>query len=488
MPSVYAYPLAAPADRLRIWVGVLGAIGPTALAFKLDGNPSTPTPLRGLASARSGALLDAADRTTSRAYTGVFEFGGLAPGTFHTVTVSAGAAEVPVRTWTLPAALPRVPDQPFNVLLCSCYDQDEDRSGLVNDVVSQIKLQPALTLFLGDQVYLDLPTLTDYPSEPIALARIFEGKYVANWAAAKLGSPGLTGVLSRAPAAFIPDDHEYWNNFPHPSAGVQNSWTQSGREAWTPAARALYQAFQLTPDTTLEGTQIIEVPPLSIFLADARSERDPERAFCLTEATRERFKQWVSSLIARKRRGQPWFGMLVSGQPLLEEPAGAVRGRVFDFHLPDYGDYGEIVGEVERLAAAGLPLVYVTGDVHYGRVCDSLDPASGRTVVYELISSPAALVTTIGVDQLKRVGGALAGIFGPKDPWPRHTDPEPPPARFGTRLRPRLIRGQKGDHVAMLSLWSAGGGLDMALTYYPIHPDRALQKSIRLNGFKLRAL
>ena len=70
-----------------------------------------------------------------------------------------------LETRTLPAAVPTALDSWFNVLLVSCFHQAEDRKGLAGIIASQLKAvtRPHLTLLMGDQVYLDLPTLQDFP-------------------------------------------------------------------------------------------------------------------------------------------------------------------------------------------------------------------------------------------------------------------------------------------------------------------------------------
>lgn len=487
MSNVVAYPLAAPAGRVRVWVGVCGVQRAPRVAVKLSGSRTRAKALRPLASVRTSDLLQGVDAGAGRAFTGVYEFKAPVGSASVTVTAAGQTVEVPVAS--LPAELPDRADQPFNVLLCSCYDQDEDRSGLLSTLVSQLPVQPSLALFLGDQVYLDLPTLEDFPPEAAKLAQKFEDKYVSNWMFDHTGLPGLSGVLARAGSAFVPDDHEYWNNFPHAAVVVQNSWTQAGRDSWKAAARAVYQGFQLAPDATFGGASVLDVPPLSFFLLDARSERQEDRAYAIPPQTQTQFNAWIDALVASKSTGTPRFGVLVSGQPLLDPAAGKLRGSIADYHWADYGDFGVVTSAIERLAAAGQSLLYVTGDVHYGRVCAATDLASGRDALYEVICSPSSLVTMPGVDPLKQLGGALGGLFGRKDPWPRHAKPEPPPARFGTArpLQPRMLHGQKGDHVAVLSFWRAGGGVDFAVTYYPIHPDKAQQQPVRLDGFKLRA-
>ena len=191
--------------------------------------------LRPLASAIPGELLD--ERATEN-FTGVFEIIGLQPGRAYKITVTASAngtvTSAELRTKTLPTVVPGLLDGTFNILLVSCFHNAEDRGGQAGLFARQLNsaARPDLTLLLGDQVYLDLPTLANFPPDAARLARKFEADYRANWQ----GEAGYSQFLRLAPTMSVPDDHEYWNNFPHPSPFIQNSWTESGRENWTVAA------------------------------------------------------------------------------------------------------------------------------------------------------------------------------------------------------------------------------------------------------------
>lgn len=122
----------------------------------------------------------------------------------------------------LPAAVPAGLGASFNVLLVSCFHQQEDRGGLAGNLVAQlpVNFRPHLLLLLGDQVYLDLPTLTNFRDRVDWLAQKFEEDYTANWR----GLAGYAQILEAAPSAAIPDDHEYWNNAPHTSPIIQNTY------------------------------------------------------------------------------------------------------------------------------------------------------------------------------------------------------------------------------------------------------------------------
>jgi hypothetical protein len=111
----------------------------------------------------AGGLAAAAD---TPAFAGFFELCNLPPGTPLTLEVTAGTERVERRVETLPAQVPDGPPARFNVLLVSCFHQLEDRAGTAGAVLSRLKVRPHLTLFGGDQVYLDLPTLADFKDDP----------------------------------------------------------------------------------------------------------------------------------------------------------------------------------------------------------------------------------------------------------------------------------------------------------------------------------
>src|SRR6266496_1290823 len=269
--SLVLYPRAAPSDCLRVWVGVFQATQTPALNWSLDDSPITPVALREISSVRPDDLLpaDIPPAQVPRAFTGVYEFNNLQADTSYAITASAGGESVKLETFTLPASVPTQLDRSFNVLLISCFHQAEDRGGLAGKIVSQFRgpAQPHLTVLAGDQVYLDLPTLKDFPDDPAWLADMSEKDYTVNWR----GPLAYTQVLAAAPSISIPDDHENWNNYPHPSPFIANSRTATSRENWRRAAQAVYEGFQLPYPIKLGDSTTIEVEPLSFFFADTRT-------------------------------------------------------------------------------------------------------------------------------------------------------------------------------------------------------------------------
>jgi hypothetical protein len=204
--------------------------------------------------------------------------------------------------------------------------------------------QPHLSVLMGDQVYLDLPTLQDFPDDLVWLAAKFEADYVRNWQ----GPPGYGQVLAAAPSVSIPDDHEYWNNFPHVSPTVGNSWSPDGRARWCQAAEAMYAGFQLPAPAALGDAVILDVPPLSFCLADSRSGQQPDLTSSVSGAVLQQVNEWAAHVIAQR-----YVGVFVTGQSLFAAPTTALGGAVVDHELPDYGDFGRIISPLVRLIDAG---------------------------------------------------------------------------------------------------------------------------------------
>lgn len=485
-------PRAAPNNCLRLWIGVLAAQVP-ALTWHLDNVPLSAArlqPLRSLASAIPDELLD--ERPAAN-FTGVFEISGLVPGRVYKVSVTASAngaiTSTELRTKTLPSAIPDLLDGTFNVLLVSCFHHAEDKGGQAGLIASHLNsaARPDLTILLGDQVYLDLPTLANFPPDALALARKFEADYRANWQ----GEAGYSQLLRLAPTISVPDDHEYWNNFPHPSPFIQNSWTQPGRDSWTIAATALYKAFQFTHerDAYLHGgsaalgdASVIDIGPLSFFFADGRSLRDPARATVLTKRARRQLENWAAEVI-RKRS----IALFITGQSLLDPASSEWEGKIVDYLMPNYGDFGHISGVLGKLAEAGLPVVLITGDVHWGRVAAIRDAHTGRESIFEIISSPTSLASSVGKDQLAVARNAVSGKA---NAWPRHSMPGPVPeflwfSGFGGRFSCSRTHEQVGNHVALLSFARTGSGVRLRITYYPLHEDPSLCKPQSLREMSL---
>ncbi len=461
--SLAVYPVAAPSGSIRFWVGAFGRRQAPLPRFTLDGQAVQPAALRPMASVRAAKLLSG---DPARVWSGLYELPVSGASQRHRLAVAEdGAAPCEREVRPLPAALPHGDSEGFNVLLCSCFCHDEALpafSRVVSDVVRSGPLD--LTLLMGDQVYLDLPTLENFPTSPADLAAKFEGKYVANWDAAS----SFAQILGAAPSVAIPDDHEYWNNAPNTSPFIQNSWTADGRQSWRLAADATFAGFQ--SPVAARGLPVeLDVPPLSFFVADTRTDRKPDLSALMSEAAHQRLAAWVDRLNARKL-----IGVFVTGQSMFSQPISRPKGAIADWELANYADYGRMV---RHLARTENELLCVTGDVHWGRVVcahDSQPPPGSHRRIWEVIASPSALVTTVGSDQARRLLSGVRSLFGRRDPWPRHDGaPHPPDFFAGGVMRGRFasqkIAEHRGDHVAVLSFRWLSQKLEAFVSYWPIH-------------------
>lgn len=473
MPDLVLHPRVAPAGTLRVWLGLFDAdAAPADIAWRLDGATVTADAVRPLSPAHDHG---------ARSFAGIFDPAfPAAPGVRHRIEARvAGSEPAELIVRPVPDSIPD--DDWLRILLTSCYHQAEDRSGLAGRTCRAIPPaeRPDLAVLMGDQVYLDLPTLKNFPDDEADLAEKFEDSYRTNW---RRGG-GLTDILDAAPSISCPDDHEYWNNFPHRSPFIQNSWKTESRTRWKNAADHVYDAFQLAVPAVRGGNIVIDVDPLSVIVLDQRSKRLDNRTASLAPGGLEQLNAWVDDVIEAKK-----FGAVVTGQSLLDKPMGSLKGRVADWMLANYDDYEGVVKALERLAEEGRPVLLLTGDVHWGRV--TTIKRGDRIMFHEIICSPTSLVSTVGSDQLKSLGAGFRRFFGgTPDPWPRHADPlDPEPffARevFGKRYVTKALHKQKGDQMAMLALRRASGALRARVTYYEISqtPKRPVEVNLPLLG------
>lgn len=485
MTNLTLHPKMAPSGRLRVWIGVCDVTSAPPLSWQLDGQPAEPKPLHPLQSARPEAMVDA---VAPRVFTGVYEFAdSVEPGRLHRIRAAAAGAEDSVDVRSLPDSLPDKFDRPFNVLLASCFYRGESRNVLGTYLAQLTDVRrPDLTILVGDQVYLDLPSLRTvrrglgWHLGLVDLAARFEKDYRANWVSAG----GYTDMLNCAPTVCLPDDHEYWNNYPHPAAQVPVSYSAAGRDTWSRAARALFEAFQAPYPEGLEAAPVLDVDPVSFFFLDTRTHRREDRSACVHPKVLKQFENWCDRV-----GNAGLFGILVTGQPLSDPPTSTLTGKLIDRTLADYADFGTIVSRLRDLAAAGRPVVLLTGDVHWGRVTAARDE-SGLGLV-EIISSPASLVTTFGRDTAREALASLRKRFlGRESFWPRHSDPLDPAAYFakealGGRFATQKLAGITGDQMALLSFRRSGFGVELEITYFTM-PDGEAAEPIRVGKIRLR--
>lgn len=485
-----AYVQAAPAESIRIWIGMFGAEHPQPPTLEVNGSPRPHQVVDALRPIRDSITGPGGQPVNHRA---IIQLSGLEPATPYRVTIVWGHQRYTLSTTTLPKALPHKLEGTFNVLLCSCYSQPEDAAGLLGDVVSQIMLRPHLTLMLGDQIYGDLPLSENFPDDDAGVARKIGMKYFRNWTSSQLATGGLEPVLTRAPVMCVADDHEYWNNYPFTQTQLPKTWTSAGRKQWRKVAEALYEDYELAGSAG--GAQRLDIDPLKILVVDMRSRRDDKFEQLVPPQTLTDMKTWAEDLIQAKRDGTPAFGLIASGQALFSTPADESRRTTMDAELGNYAQFeNDIMPVLESLSDEGIPVVYVTGDVHWGRVSQRRDRFTHRPMLYEVIASPSRMIRTPFVDAAKEARARVGGMFGKPDPWPRHSEAPPVPDPWGKRRNFRLEcdvksrRGhmQRGDHVAVMSFAKAAGGVDFTVSFYAITEDKTLAASESTHPFELR--
>ena len=481
-----AYVQAGPPDSITVWIGLFGLVDPTPPTLELDGAAVAHQVLDALRPIRDAVASDQGKPLDHRT---VLRVSGLEPGTPYALTVVHGDERYTLSTATLPDAIPQKLDGAFNVLLCSCYSQPEDASGLLGAIVSQIKVKPHLTLMLGDQIYGDLPVDEDLPADDAGVARKLGAKYFRNWASGQLQCGGLESVLTRAPALCVADDHEYWNNYPFKQAQLPKTWTSEGREQWARIARELYEDYELAGSAG--GTQRLDIHPLSLLVVDMRSLRDADFGMLVPPETLAEMRRWADDLIDSKKAGRPTFGVLASGQALFSAPASESDRVKIDAELGNYAQFGDHIMPIfESLAAEEIPVVYITGDVHWGRVARRVVQTTQRPLLYEVIASPSRMIRTPFVDAAREAKARIGGLFGRSGQWPRHSEPPAVPDPWGGNRNYRIEYdpqyGKRGDHIAIISFARAGGGVDFSVTYYGVSEDKALARSLTTPTYELR--
>lgn len=466
--AAVCYPLASPPGTIRLWIGVHPATAaPPVTDWRLDGAavaPANVTALRDMRAVRTGPL---AATTAARVWSGVYEIAGVAPGTVPRVAVTVGGEVLEQRVRALPDHL-ALGGEPLTVLLVSCFHYTTG-GGPYRRLLPEIARganPPDLTIFMGDQVYLDLPTVADFEDDAEWLAVKFERDYVRNWF-----SGAFSAGLGVAPMAMLPDDHEYWNNYPHPSPFIQNSWAQPGRDRWEAAARACYEGFQHGSGDLLGSPLELDIAPLSFLMLDSRTDRDRDMSRLLRPEVSTQVADWADR-VARDSRFVA--AVVVTGQSLLEDEVSAVTGSIADYALANYKKpYQALLRALGTIAGAGKQVLLLTGDVHWGRVTTVGDRqrVPEATVFHELISSPASLVETIGADQVKTALGVVKGWFGADDPWPRHGDAVAPPPHLphaDQRFRTGPWRAHRGNQCAVLRIARRGTGVSVEYTFHPL--------------------
>lgn len=467
-------------EKLIIWVGIRGQSNPLAskVLFTFNTQPLSP---------QSFIPFESLPHSNPLFYRAIFTFNWSSITIKNVrINVTYGEQTVSLASKKIPDALPELEAGSFNLLLASCYYQPNDKAGesSLSRQIKQIKPTPDLIYFAGDQVYLDLPSLESLPADMIGLTQILEEKYSRNWFTLPNQS-GLAEILSLAPVLCIPDDHEYWNNFPYFQAQLNNTWSADGRDNWKAVAQDLYRLYQMNKEQE-DGYFRMDIEPLRMLFLDGRSERDDNGNQMFTSKSQQAILKWTDDLLKAEK---PAVGLLSTGQVLLIEKQDQFNRNVFDAEMPNYKDYAILQQSLTKLIEAGIPVIYLTGDVHWGRIIEGTK--DNQILLYEIVSSPSRLQDFIVKDQKNAIMDRIKGLWGQSKPFPRHDDPpEKAPSIKLANLIFKVEWKQSGDHVAMLKFNRIPGGIALAVDYICTDEDAEKRNSFnRSNGWvKIRNL
>ena len=275
---------------------------------------------------------------------------------------------------TLPQRL-GLDKNPFVVAIGSCYYDEYDggnAGGAYAALQQQDKdpyIQPDIKFLMGDQVYLDVGLDSLSPIESEIRCQIADD-YANSW-------QSLRHMLRQGGTWFLPDDHEYWNNYPNTSGINPYLWmitlSKRVRKIWTSASQSGGDRVQrVKPVRTFSIGK-----DLSFCLIDTRTQRT--ETHLMSEDDFNKVIAWAEGL------KQP--GVLVVSQPLLMK-----KGSDEDKNVVNYTEqYG---GLLNALAGSGHDILCLAGDVHYGRVA-KVKLGDNGTVLHEVISSPMSGLTGI---------------------------------------------------------------------------------------------
>lgn len=272
---------------------------------------------------------------------------------------------------TLPSGLPAVGAPPFTVMVGSCFYSDKDQkqtSATYKRIYGDPALKPQLKFLVGDLIYADVG-IPLFPMEPARTRRRFLDAYKTSWTE-------LSGLLRRGVNVFLPDDHDFYNDYPFEPLASPNivALTHDGyRRTWVKCATACVNSVQhVSPVRSFSiGTD------LSFCAVDFRSLRSttsllPAAEFAKVEA-------WASRLTTP--------GVLVVSQLVMRG-----KGSQFDHGLADFTtQYQQLI---LALAQSQHDIVVLTGDVHFGRVAAVPFTASGARLI-EVVASPLSNLTGV---------------------------------------------------------------------------------------------
>ena len=313
-------------------------------------------------------------------------------------------------------------NRPLTLFVGSCYQAENDNKNNRSLKEAYRKLpksvgfkffRPHANLFLGDQVYLDNPVgklqniidnilaagpgidwaleqLDRLPLWPDRLNPIKQiklrltSRYERTFS--KVNKPNLYYIVNKASNYFFADDHEFWNNYPFTSnntVGALQSFFISPaiftnsrtRKIWKKRALLLYKIFQRKSSYSINSSNDI-----SMLMLDVRLSRTQGDKF-LTNGNFNRLEKWIADLKSP--------GILVMSQILFAKDGN-------EENLPKFNQYKDVV---RLLRKSRHDIVFLSGDVHFGRVASTKLNSECRLI--EIVTSPLKLVDSLAAKRSK---------------------------------------------------------------------------------------
>lgn len=358
---------------LVVALGV-GAALPTVCLIDATGRrcdlPATPAPI---ADAVGGGSFGAALAANGVALHRV----EIPPGIEGEITLVATVAGVSGRATFRPYPTGR---GPISFALASCYygyfREAETYGAWMAEAAATPRLggRPiAFKILAGDNVYLDVAEDKGRfgPAEAEAEIALRYADYLAR-------DDHLALALSTSPTFTTPDDHDFWNDFPHEVAWLSRTWG-AYRDLWRRAAWDAIDTFlaPLNPISPWEGRSYTFVAGgVPFFVADTRSHRTSVHDARPRLMLEEEFDAMIAFLSAA---GGP--RILVLSQPLWLE-AGTLESNLAAYEL-------DFAGLTEALADCPADVLILAGDPHYSRVLELQTRGAPAKTIYEVVSSPA---------------------------------------------------------------------------------------------------
>ena len=338
--------------------------------------------------------------------------GGLQPGTRYVVTmVDGGGRRVATATVT---TAPAGDSDRLSLAVGSCFDINGEHAGVLATAYDQLVAGRDLVynLWLGDQVYVDAPW--QEATRSTHARRIIFDRYLRSWGFTD--TSGLGHAMRRSSNWYLPDDHEFWNGYPHPSwltlfwhtaarmvrqlgraAGqapphpaAQGPWGAVAGEAFTLFASPIdFDGFDesVSPD----ALQTIETDHAIVVMVDTRWHRTIRKsgpgAGFMAGADLER----LTRILATDER----LVCLALAKPLVGylPHRGALRRKV-EYGPEDYADqYTVLWRALAERRRRGRPTVIIGGDVH-GHAVSTADDGG----LLEVVSSPLSVLRELDHD------------------------------------------------------------------------------------------